>query len=390
MTKFTKKITVAILAALTCLGMLTPIFAEEGEPETPTDILGSGETEGGTDNESTEGSEEETGKDSGLLEYDRIPDLTGIDTANLKIRYFDDSDETIPGTGAEYTIMQVGTVGRDVETNGRFLPLDEKMDWSEETDAIAYEERVLEVYKENPEIGYVDTMEIGEDGTALFSQIPVGVYIIRETKTLRYHIRPIPFLVSAPETDESGTTWNLNAVANPKQILAGDIGIAKKAKGSVSSKDNTYHFTVELSCEGEYKAVLPGNKDALIKNGDVIELKAGQSASIMDIPAGTTFTVTEKEANQGYQTTYYNPDGSTSSSGKCEGIVEAKKSADVSVMNDSTDLDMGVSNMPMFWIFGGLCGVTILGFFLLFVHKKDDKDGNAQGIASSSQNEKEK
>ena len=382
MTKLTKRISVAMLAVMTCLGLFTPIFAEESDPEVPTDVL-----DGGDDTSVKEDKTEKPGKGGGLLEYDRIPDLTGIDTANIKIRYFDDSDETVPGTGAEYTIMQVGTIGRDVETNGRFLPLDEKMDWSEETDALAYEKRVLEVYEENPEIGYVDAKEIGEDGTATFSQIPVGVYIIRETKTLRYHIRPIPFLVSAPETDETGTTWNLNAVDNPKQILAGDIVITKDAKGSIDSKDNTYHFTVKLSCEGEYKAELPGNKEATVKNGDVIELKAGQKATIMDVPAGATYTAVEKETNDGCQTTHYNDDGEKSRSGKSEGTVVAKTASKVVILNDSTDLDMGVSNMPMFWIFGGLCGVTLLGFFLILTRKKD-KD--AQDVTDSSQNEQKK
>ena len=85
MTKLTKRISVAMLAVMTCLGLFTPIFAEESDPEVPTDVL-----DGGDDTSVKEDKTEKPGKGGGLLEYDRIPDLTGIDTANIKIRYFDD------------------------------------------------------------------------------------------------------------------------------------------------------------------------------------------------------------------------------------------------------------------------------------------------------------
>ena len=75
-----------------------------------------------------------------------IPDLSGIETSHITLRCFDDSEETVPCTGAEYTVLQVGTIGRDVDDNGRFLPLTEQLEWSDATDPIAYEQMVYEAY----------------------------------------------------------------------------------------------------------------------------------------------------------------------------------------------------------------------------------------------------
>lgn len=372
MRKTLKNASSALLALLIAAGTTSPVFAEDGDSSEAVFTIDEDTAETGT--EATDSSEESSNseKPNGgyelLPDYENVPDLTGIDTASITIRYFDDSDETVPGTGAEYTIYQVGTIGRDVETNGRFLPLGEEVDWEGESDPVEYEAKVVAAYEENEEIGYMESGEIGEDGTLVFTDVPVGVYLVAETETLRYHIKPIPFLVSAPETNASGTSWTLDVVANPKQILAGDLKLEKEVKGSLSEKDNTYNFVVEFDCEGEYKAVLSTGVEEYVSSGDTISLKAKQSAIIQDLPAGVSYKVTEKEADMSCDTTYTNN----------EGEIEAKEETTVTVLNDSTQFDMGVSNTPTFWIFGGIGALTILILFILFLCKRSKKEKKEQ------------
>ena len=82
MSKFYRKLITLFCSVLTIGSVMSPVFAEENE-------------------------------DTDTTETTKIPVIQDVTTANLTIRYFDDSEETIPITGAEFTIMKVADIGTD-------------------------------------------------------------------------------------------------------------------------------------------------------------------------------------------------------------------------------------------------------------------------------------
>lgn len=294
------------------------------------------------------------------------------ETANLTIRYFDDSEERIPITGAEFTVMKVADIGRDVTsgTNGGYIPLSEDINFlqleeTNDSQAYAYEEKVVQYYETNPENGYQETKSINADGEAKF-ELPVGAYLIRETKTTRYHVRSKPFLVSVPETNDTSDSWNYDVVVNPKQIIAGDLVVEKKILGKSSSADDIFHVQLSLNCSGEYKALLPDGSEGKVKDGDVIAIQGNQKLTVYDVPASSTYKVVEQEANiDPYKTGYENQTGT----------IQEKTEVKATIINDTTPWDnvhTGEGSLVIIaMMVGG--GALALFIFLLLGRKKDRK-----------------
>lgn len=292
--------------------------------------------------------------------------------SRLTIKYFDDQDETIPVTGAEFTIYQVASVGTDIENNGAYIPLTDSISFEsinevEGSAALDYEEKVLEAYEENPKLGYTGSVTIGEDGLGVFEDIPVGAYLITETKTMRYHIRSIPFLISTPAMNENNNGWNFDITANPKQILAGDLVFTKQVIGKELSKNRTY--TIKLSIPaGTYKMVRDDGTTASVKNGTGVSIKNGETIRIIDLPAGTTYKITEVEANtKDYDTTYVNQSGT----------IQEKTEVNAKVINDSSRYDTGEGNKMLFELIGGAGALALL--IVLVATRKKGKSEKEEG-----------
>lgn len=327
-----KKILVGGIIASTVAGMISPVFAEESD---------------GAEN---------------------TPTLTQ-ETARLTVRYFDDSDEAIPVTGAEFTIYQVASIGRELNNNGAYVPLDDNIDFSyidentySDAEAKEYQEKVVAEYEKNPNLGYTATLPIGEDGLAVFEEVPVGAYLITETKTTRYHITSVPFIVSTPEMNDKNTGWGFEITANPKPILAGDLEITKTLKGKLKEKNGTYTIKVNLP-KGEYKAKLGDGTETTVKNGDQLKIKGGQTITIFDLPSGLKYRVKEVEENGvNYKTSYV----------KNEGKITEKTSTKVEVINDSTTYDTGAGYKLLYEFIAGGGALALLVF--LIVQKKSKKE----------------
>lgn len=87
----------------------------------------------------------------------------------------------------------------------------------------------------------------------------------------------------------------------PPENKKGSITIKKLVEGDLGDRTRRFTFIVEFDAEGSYS--YSGSKKGTIKSGDEIRLAHGESVTINDLPYGTTYKVTEKEANQdGYKT----------------------------------------------------------------------------------------
>lgn len=298
------------------------------------------------------------------------PTFNSDTTANLTIKYFDDEDETVPASGSEFTVYQIATIGHDLDNNGAYVYLDDTLNLDEVNDevsgqaALDYEKKVLAAYEANPELGYTNKVTIGDDGLGILKGIPTGAYLITETKTIRYHIRSIPFVASTPEV-EDGKSWNFDITVNPKVILAGDLAISKQVVGKELSKNATY--TVKLNIEaGSYKYENSNGKSGYAQNNSKLKIKNGETITIYDLPAGTTYTITELEENKGYDTTYKLKTSS----------IEAKKTVNAKIVNDSTRYDTGEANKMIFYIVGA--GASLAIILLLVVTAKQNKKNKAE------------
>lgn len=59
-----------------------------------------------------------------------------------------------------------------------------------------------------------------EDGQVKFENLPVGIYLVTETKAPSGVIKGAPFVVSVPFTNAEGVEWNYNPVVYPKNTKA--------------------------------------------------------------------------------------------------------------------------------------------------------------------------
>ena len=294
--------------------------------------------------------------------------------SNLTIEYFDDIEaQTIPVKDAEFKIYQVAYVGTNGLTdNGAFLPLDDSIDYNKSefkkedasTDAYKYEDAVIEAYTKNPKLGYTGSTTIDSTGRSTFKDIPAGAYLVTETKTPRYHIRSIPFIVMTPEMTSGSDGWNTDVKCSPKAMTAGDLTIRKVLKGTGPSTKDVFHFVLHLPA-GTYRTTLADGSVASVTDGTTVTLKGGQTVAIYDLPAGGKYSVEEKEANQnGYKTVYKNASGE----------ITAKSETGVTVYNskDKPNVSTFVKDNPV--IVAELFGFAVCALVVILIAKKKSRN----------------
>lgn len=306
-------------------------------------------------------------------------------TGTLTLRYFDDSDETLPVKGADFTIYQVATIGHGVADSGKYQPLNDSIDFrnvvdlnqnekeqdaqheEDRTSAEDYEKAVKSLYQAKPDIGMKVDIKIGDDGVGKATGLVPGAYLVSENGAVRYHNRSLPFIVSVPEMNKDGTSWNFDVVANPKARTAGDLSVTKHIVGNRAKKSDLFGFKVSLP-NGSYRIKLPDGSESTVMNHDVIYMAGGQSFTIYDLPAGKEYEVVELEANTGgYVTTYSNAKGTIS-----------EKSETMAVVTNTKDVTIAtwVKGHPLTIAELMVASVTLL-LVVLFAKKKE-KDAKVQ------------
>lgn len=298
---------------------------------------------------------------------DDMPVIPEGSTANLTLRYFDDEDETIPAKGTEFTIYQVASIGRDVDNNGMYVPLDKDLSFHDAPEVTEYQKKVISRYTENPETGVTRTEAIQDNGEAVFEDLKPGAYFVTESKTIRFHIASQSFLVSVPETEKSGKTWNFDVKADVKPNLAGDLSVQKILKSSDTNPDEIFHFKVTINPEGEYKIKMPDGSDSTVRNGDTVAIRGGQSFTIYDLPDQSDYEVAEVEDGQnGYVTTTVN------TKGKIE--YAAEKDAAITNRKDKVKTFVSTGGLAAaLSLFGGAATILVIVLYALIRQHKESR-----------------
>ena len=162
----------------------------------------------------------------------------------------------------------------------------------------------------------------GSDGTIRIYGLPPGTYILKETQAPSGYFNPtLEFVIVVTEAHLTTINGELMSLQDPIEIInyavaneAGSLTISKTVEGNGADLDKLFTFTVTFNEAPGVSAVYPyvgnGVPNGTISSGGTIQLKHGQSITIVGLPVGLTYTVTEADYSaDGYVVTYTGAEG---------------------------------------------------------------------------------
>jgi pilin isopeptide linkage protein/uncharacterized repeat protein (TIGR02543 family) len=142
---------------------------------------------------------------------------------------------------------------------------------------------------------------------------------------------PIVYSVSESGVDDYVPSYSGYDITNTYHPY-GDLAISKQVEGATSATaGKKFAFTVSLNAAdgGDYADQItytgPDGTKGTISNGGTIELEAGQTATIEELPKGTTYTVHEADVN-----------GFTASKNDLSGTIKSNRTATAAFTNTYT------------------------------------------------------
>lgn len=197
------------------------------------------------------------------------PNLPTIDTnqkGTLTINKYEGTDENTsndkPLAGVEFTIWKVADIEQDTSSSSnvgfKFVPVSTLTSLTEDdfkSDKTKADEYTSDIYSkvlkklnaskevENGTLanGIKKSTVIDDTGkaSAKFTDLDLGLYLVQETKAPSQIVnKTANFLVSVPMTNENGTAWNYDVVAEPKNAAV-YAGINLIKKGTTIKADGT-------------------------------------------------------------------------------------------------------------------------------------------------------
>ena len=191
-----------------------------------------------------------------------LPTIDTNKTGTLTINKYEGTDTSKPLADVEFTIWKVADIDQDTSVASKVgfkytpvtgLGLDENDFTSDQTEAQKYTSdiynKVLTKLNKNKDVengklagGKTATTVLDKDtkiASAKFEDLELGLYLVQETKAPSQIVnKTANFLVSVPMTNEAGTAWNYDVVANPKNEAVYS-GITLKKTGTTISADGT-------------------------------------------------------------------------------------------------------------------------------------------------------
>jgi uncharacterized surface anchored protein len=185
----------------------------------------------------------------------------------------------------------------------------------------------------------------GSDGAVKLKVIPDGEYILRETAVpAGYTLESVAHslvvttsgsTVTASIDGKTGTNSNVITIQNFSEDTAGNLTISKAVAGDGADITKSFDFTLTLNgATGTYTYIGHGMPGGTIASGDTISLAHGQSITIVGLPKGATYTVTEAD---------YSGDGYTPTSTGAAGSIVADATQTASFTNTKTVGNLTIS-----------------------------------------------
>lgn len=300
------------------------------------------------------------------------PTLPTIDTnqkGTLTINKYEGTDEDTlndkPLAGVKFKIWKVADIDQDTSKVGfKYTPvntmtaLDASDFESTKTDPKEYTDdiytKVLKKLNTNKEVEN-GTLAGGEEATtklntetniasAKFENLELGLYLVQETAAPSQIVnKTANFLVSVPMTNEAGTAWNYDVVAEPKNAAVYS-GITLKKTGTTISADGTKN-TVDLGgVTFQLQKRAHGSTEEWTKVGDyTTSTTTGNDFGTIHVdslaPNDYRFIETDLGKNNGYILNGKSYEFTVQNNGKIKvGSAVATESAIITADNEKPDL----------------------------------------------------
>ncbi len=224
-----------------------------------------------------------------------------------------------------------------------------------------------------------DTAVNGSYGDMSFTN-GVAVFSLKggESKTAKglpaaagYTVVEADYSADGYETAKSGDTGTIAAFktvtaafTNTKNVeyvpTYGNLTISKNVTGDGGDATKSFTFTVQFNVDGTFNYT--GSKTGTISSGGSVLLKHGETITIVDIPSGTLYSVTESD-NSGYEV-YASGD---------TGIISDGETSIAAFINSRGSLpETGENSNLALWL--SLMGLSVLGLAgILFGSNKKHK-----------------
>lgn len=212
------------------------------------------------------------------------PEKTGAISVTLTEQY-----DKEPIVGAELSVYYVATVGINTAGNLNYIytPAFAEIGLAIDDPQLAAR---LDTYLSENKMA-ATTLRTDAEGTAAVSDLPLGLYFIRQTNTVEGFAPCTPFLVTVPMETAQGYAYAVNA--SPKTEVARLTAITiKKVWNTDGSAQAADHVTVQL-----------------LKDGNVVEtaILSEQNhwqVTYTDMPQSDAYSIQEIDVPKGFTATY--------------------------------------------------------------------------------------
>jgi hypothetical protein len=201
----------------------------------------------------------------------------------------------------------------------------------------------------------VAQVQVAAGQTVTIEDLPTAIaYFIEEVPVDNYTITKAAASSADATVTASNNIYNLLSLSDEsfsftntyEPPVGNNLSISKTVTGNMGDTSRSFTFNVNLKDQSgnplsvyDIQVLLPGASDATIyttdENGNItLNLKHGEEFTLLNLPQGTTYTITETDADD--YTTDFSVSGGTyeSSSGHTQS----------GTMTDSTDVSVGVTN----------------------------------------------
>ena len=211
-------------------------------------------------------------------------------TASISVTLAEQYEKT-PIAGAELSVYYIATVGINTDRNLNYIYTDDFA-----TIGIAIDDpdlaAKLDAYLSENELTAVK-LRTDANGTASCTDLPLGLYFVRQTNAVEGFAPCTPFLVTVPMESTDGYVYAVNA--SPKTEVAKLTSITiKKVWNTDASTKASDSVTVQLLRNGKVveTATLSENNNWQVTYTNMTE-SDGYSIKEVDVPKG--FTATYKQ-----------------------------------------------------------------------------------------------
>ena len=197
--------------------------------------------------------------------------------------------EKTPIVGAQLQVYYIATVGINTDGNLNYIFTPDFAQLGFEIDDPELVAK-LDAYLSLNQVAST-TLLTDEAGTAVLTDLPLGLYFIRQTSPAEGFAPCTPFLVTVPVVTDEGYVYDVNATPKTEVAKLTDITI-KKVWNTDASSQATDSVTVQLLQDGQ-----------LVETA-ILNQANNWQVTYTDMPESDAYTIEEVDVPKGFTATY--------------------------------------------------------------------------------------